>query len=147
MWAQQQFEALMFVVSGLKLAVPLITLGNIQHIEGPLTTVPGQADWLMGLLWTRGTQIRTVNTALFVMPERYNPKFVETAEYIVTINGMPWGLAIDAIDKVVSLRPEEVSWRTQRTKRPWLAGTVKTQMCALLDISTLGEMFKQVDKS
>lgn len=146
-WAQERFEVLLFQVSGLTLAVPLMSLGQIQPLTDELTPLFGQADWFMGLQPTPAGKIRTVNTAKFVMPERYDEKFVETAKYVVSINGVPWGLAVDSVNQPVTLNPEDVKWRGERSKRPWLAGTVKSHMCALLDINMIGETLMQADKN
>lgn len=144
-WAQERFEVLLFEVSGLTLAVPLIALGQIQPLTDDLTPLFGQVDWFMGLLSTPLGQIRTVNTAKFVMPERYSERFLETARYVVSINGLPWGLAVDKVNQPITLEPEDVKWRTERSKRPWLAGTVKEHMCVLIDIPMMGHLLQQAD--
>lgn len=146
-WAQSRFDVLLFQVSGLTLAVPLIALGQIQPLTDELTPLFGQADWFMGLQPTPGGKIRTVNTAKFVMPERYDESFLETARYVVSINGVPWGLAVDSVNQPITLQPEDVKWRGDRSKRPWLAGTVKEHMCALLDIPRIGQMLIDADKN
>ncbi len=145
-WAQDRFDVLLFKVSGLTLAVPLIALGQIQPLTDELTPLFGQADWFMGLLPTPTGKIRTVNTAKFVMPERYDESFVETAEYVISIDGVPWGLAVDSVNQPISLDPEDVKWRTERSRRPWLAGTVKEHMCALLDIPRIGQLLMEADR-
>lgn len=146
-WAQSRFDVLLFKVSGLTLAVPLVSLGQIQPITDELTPLFGQADWFMGLQPTPQGKIRTVNTAKFVMPERYDESFVKSAKYVVSINGVPWGLAVDSVNQPISLMPDEVKWRGDRSKRPWLAGTVKEHMCALLDIPMIGQMLIDADKN
>ncbi len=146
-WAQERFDVLLFDVSGLTLAVPLVALGQIQPITEELTPLFGQADWFMGLLPTPMGKLRTVNTALFVMPERYDDKFVKTAKYVVSIDGLPWGLAVNSVNQPTSLDPDAVKWRTERSKRPWLAGTVKEHMCALIDIPMMGRMLLETDKN
>lgn len=146
-WAQQRFEVLLFQVSGLTLAVPLMSLGQIQPLTDELTPLFGQADWFMGLLPTPSGKIRTVNTAKFVMPERYDENFLKTARYVVSINGVPWGLAVDSVNQPITLEPDDVKWRSERSKRPWLAGTVKEHMCALLDTQMMGEMLVAADKN
>jgi len=146
-WAQSRFDVLLFKVSGLTLAVPLISLGQIQPITDELTPLFGQADWFMGFQPTPQGKIRTVNTAKFVMPERYDENFVKNAKYVVSINGVPWGLAVDSVNQPISLMPDEVKWRSDRSKRPWLAGTVKEHMCALLDIPMIGQMLMDADKN
>jgi len=146
-WAQSRFDVLLFKVSGLTLAVPLISLGQIQPITDELAPLFGQADWFMGFQPTPQGKIRTVNTAKFVMPERYDENFVKNAKYVVSINGVPWGLAVDSVNQPISLMPDEVKWRGDRSKRPWLAGTVKEHMCALLDIPMIGQMLMDADKN
>ena len=146
-WAQSRFDVLLFKVSGLTLAVPLISLGQIQPLTDELTPLFGQADWFMGFQPTAAGKIRTVNTAKFVMPERYDPSFLETAKYVMSINGVPWGLAVDSVNQPITLMPEDVKWRSDRSKRPWLAGTVKDHMCALLDIPRIGQILIEADKN
>jgi len=146
-WAQTDFDVLLFQVSGLTLAVPLIALGQIQPLTDELTPLFGQADWFMGLQPTPAGKIRTVNTAKFVMPERYDERFLETAKYVVSINGVPWGLAVDSVNQPIRLHPGDVKWRSERSKRPWLAGTVKAHMCALLDIPRIGQLLVDADKN
>jgi purine-binding chemotaxis protein CheW len=146
-WAQSRFDVLLFQVSGLTLAVPLIALGQIQPLTDELTPLFGQADWFMGLQPTPAGKIRTVNTARFVMPERYDESFLQTAKYVISINGVPWGLAVDSVNQPITLVPEDVKWRSDRSRRPWLAGTVKDHMCALLDIPRIGQLLIEADKN
>lgn len=146
MWAQNTFDVLLFKVAGLTLAVPLIALGHIHRRSEQLTSVFAQADWFMGLQPSARGNIRVVNTALLVMPERYKPEFAAAAKYIVTIDGLDWGLAVDSVETIAAVVPDEVTWRSERSKRPWLAGTVKTQLCALIDIPQLGQLLQSADK-
>lgn len=145
-WAQERFDALLFDVSGLTLAVPLISLGQIVPITDELTPIFGQSDWFMGIMPNAQGQLRLINTALFVMPEKYNTKFLESAAYAISIDGVPWALAVDKVNQPISLDPSEINWRGQRSKRPWLAGTVKSAMCALLDIPNMAHLLNQSDK-
>lgn len=146
-WAQDRFEVLLFSVAGLTLAVPLIALGQIQPLTEDLTPLFGQADWFMGLQPSPSGEIRTVNTALFVMPERYDPAFEKSAQYVVSLSGVPWGLAVDSVNQPILLEVDDVKWRSERSKRPWLAGTVKGHMCALLDIPQMAQMLLDADHS
>lgn len=146
-WAQSRFDVLLFKVAGLTLAVPLVSLGQIQPLTDELTPLFGQADWFMGLQPTPAGKIRTVNTAKFVMPERYDEIFLQTARYVMSINSVPWGLAVDSVNQPITLNPDDVKWRGDRSKRPWLAGTVKDHMCALLDIPRIGQMLINADKN
>jgi purine-binding chemotaxis protein CheW len=47
------------------------------------------------------------------------------------------GLIADGLSHVLMLEPDEVRWRSERSRRPWLAGTAIEAMCAILDIDNL----------
>lgn len=145
-WAQQRFECLLFTVCGLTLAVPLTELGAIYPITDRLTPIFGQVDWFLGLLPVKDRNIRVINTAKVVMPERFDEKTAEQYNYVISINGVDWGLAAEGVTSSISLDPENIKWRGKRSKRPWLAGTVVEHMCGLLDVSQLTLMFVEHNK-
>lgn len=145
-WAQQPFECLLFKVGGLALAAPLAELGSIYPLDTEsLTAIFGQAAWFMGLLPVKGYNVRAIDAAQVVMPERYAASMRELYRYVITLHGSDWGLAVDSVADSIVLQPDEVRWRGQRSKRPWLAGTLVTQMCALLDVAQLIWMFQNQD--
>ncbi len=76
------------------------------------------------------------------MPERYRSSMVDDYRYVITLDGVDWGLAVDQVSTAKSLHPDDVRWRGERSKRPWLAGTVVEHMCALLDVSQLTTLFE-----
>lgn len=146
-WAQQPFECLLFRVGGLALAAPLIELGAIYPLEkDSLTSIFGQTSWFMGLLPVKEYNVRVIDSALVVMPERYEETMRERYRFIISLYGADWGLAVDEVMNSVRLDPEQVRWRGHRSKRPWLAGTVVDQMCALLDVGQLAWMFHNQDR-
>ncbi len=146
-WAQQRFEVLLFSVGGLNLAVPLVELGAIHALEGrELTPIFGQIDWFLGLLPLKEGALRVIDTAKVVMPERYDDAMPGAYRYVITLSGSDWGLGVDVIHDSVQLLPEAVRWRGSRGKRPWLAGTVVEQMCALIDAAQLTWMFHNLDR-
>lgn len=146
-WAQDRFDVLLFNVAGLTLAVPLIALGQIYPLTDELTPLFGQADWFMGLQPTAMGKIRTVNTARFVMPEKYQDSFLDNTKYVMSLNGVMWGLALDSVNQPMRLDPDQVKWRNDRSKRPWLAGTVKDHMCALLDVPRIAQLLLEADRN
>jgi purine-binding chemotaxis protein CheW len=134
-WAQQRFDCLVFVVDGLKLAVPLILLGNIHTLDRDLTPLFDQPDWFLGLLPVpNGRNLRVVDTARLVMPERYRPEAVDQLGFAVSVYGSDWAFGCHQIEGSISLEPDAVKWRSSRTSRPWLAGTIIDRMCALVDL-------------
>ena len=140
-WAQEPFECLLFDVAGLTLAVPLVCLGSIYPLEGQeLTPLFGQPDWFLGILPSQAGNLKVLDTARWVMPDRYRDDFREGLQYVISVQGYEWGLAVHQVSRSIRLDPNEVKWRSQRTQRPWLAGTVIEHMCALLDIASLAEL-------
>lgn len=136
-----RFQALFFEVAGLTLAVPLTTLGGIHRLDkvGPLF---GKPSWFKGVMLYRDEKLNVVDTAQWVMPEKYDQNLAETLnyQYLIMLADSHWGLASDKLVNNVTLRKDEVKWRESTGKRPWLAGMVKERMCALIDVYQLISM-------
>ena len=136
-----RFQALFFEVAGLTLAVPLTTLGGIHRLEkiGPLF---GKPSWFKGVMLYREEKLNVVDTAMWVMPEKYNQNLAETLnyQYLIMLGESNWGLASDKLVNNVTLNKDDVKWRESSGKRPWLAGMVKERMCALIDVYQLISM-------
>lgn len=142
-WGEEPFECLLFDVAGLTLAVPLVCLGTVHSLQGQeLTPIFGQPDWFLGMLSTHSGNLKVLDTARWVMPERYRDEFRDHLKFVITIQGYDWGLAVHQVDRSIHLHPGQVKWRTQRTQRPWLAGTVIEHMCALLDVAALADLIR-----
>lgn len=140
-WADEPFEALLFDVAGLTLAVPLVCLGSIYPLESEqLTPLFGQPDWFLGLLPTQAGNLRVLDTARWVLADRYREDFRDGLQYVISVQGYEWGLAVHQVSRSIRLDPQSVKWRLQRSQRPWLAGTVIEHMCALLDVTALAQM-------
>ena len=142
-WRSDPFEALLFDVGGLTLAVPLISLGSIHKLDGAITPLFGQPDWFLGLLPTERGNLKVLDTARWVMPERYQPALRESVSFVISVQGHDWGMAVHGVSESIRLRPEQVKWRSGQGKRPWLAGTVIEHMCALLDVEALAAMIER----
>ncbi|WP_210395714.1 chemotaxis protein CheW [Motiliproteus sediminis] len=147
-WAQQRFECLLFKVSGLLLAVPLVELGGVLVMDEELTPLFGQPDWFMGLLpsKTEGT-VKVIDTARWVMPERYSDESREGLKYVVMMENSEWGLACHEVADAVTLEPHQVNWRSDRGRRPWLAGTVIEHMCAIMDVAAFVKLLAEQSRS
>ncbi|MGE4405974.1 CheW domain-containing protein [Pseudomonas sp.] len=140
-WGEEPFECLLFDVAGLTLAVPLVCLGSIYPLAGQeLTPLFGQPDWFLGILPSQAGNLKVLDTARWVMPDRYRDDFRQGLQYVISVQGYEWGLAVHQVSRSIRLEPREVKWRTQRSQRPWLAGTVIEHMCALVDVTALAEL-------
>jgi len=143
-WANEPFQIMLFKVAGLSLAVPLDGLNGVVEWKDDLTEMPGHADFYLGVLQHLGSSIPVVDTARLVFPQDKlkelaadNP--VDRITRIVLINDGRWGLACDDVAEVVTLTADQVRWRSDKTKRRWLLGTVVDHMCALLDTDAFAE--------
>lgn len=140
-WGEEPFECLLFDVAGLTLAVPLVCLGSIYPLAGQeLTPLFGQPEWFLGLLPSHNGNLKVLDTARWVMPDRYRDDFQQGLQYVISVQGYEWGLAVHAVNRSLRLDPAEIKWRSQGGQRPWLAGTVIEHMCALVDVAQLAEM-------
>jgi purine-binding chemotaxis protein CheW len=131
----------LFDVAGLTLAVPLVCLGSIYSLEGQeLTPLFGQPEWFLGILPSQAGNLKVLDTARWVMPDRYRDDFRQGLQYVISVQGYEWGLAVHQVSRSLRLDPNEIKWRSHRGQRPWLAGTVIEHMCALLDVAELAEL-------
>ncbi len=138
-WNEKPFQTLLFDVGGLTLALPLVKLGGIHRIDADITPLFGKPDWFMGLTPGIEGNINIVDTARWVMPDKYQQ--AEEAgldyEFVILLGDSNWGIACSAVQNAILLSPDNIRWRATAGKRPWLAGMLIDEMCALLDVDTL----------
>lgn len=143
-WADEPFQALLFKLSGLSMAIPLIELDGILEWPDQLTPLPNRSPWYLGLLDNRGKTLPVIELAQLVLPQKLRDKNAANGAIalnrIILIGDSNWGIACDSVSEVITLQPDEVRWRSSRTKRKWLAGTVIDHMCALLDAEGLVDL-------
>ena len=139
--AAAPFEAQLFHLAGLTLALPVSALAGI--VDSADLVTPGEADapWLRGRLCYRHGEIQVVDTAHWVLPPGMSWSPASHRYPILIIADGRWGLACDGIGAVVTLDPAAVRWRSARTQRRWLAGMVGQPSCALLDPVQLEALF------
>ncbi|TMN93791.1 chemotaxis protein CheW [Pseudoalteromonas phenolica] len=143
-YVESEFQALFFEVAGLTLAVPLKSLGGIHQL-GEVTALFGKPKWFKGVMLNREEKLNVVDTARWVMPEKYTPELEEKLDYqyLITLGDSPWGLLAENLINNITLKPEDIKWRVNGGKRPWLAGVIKEKMCALIDVENLNRLLEQ----
>jgi len=141
---EESFQALFFEVAGLVLAVPLQELGGIHNLT-EVNSLFGKPDWFKGVMLNREKKLNVVDSARWVMPERFDDQMEQSLDYkyLITLGQSEWGLAAEKLVETESIHPDAVKWRTKQGKRPWLYGTIKEKMCALLHVSDLIAMLEQ----
>ncbi|KZN47136.1 chemotaxis protein CheW [Pseudoalteromonas luteoviolacea] len=139
-----EFQALFFEVAGLTLAVPLQALGGIHQLT-EVNQLFGKPKWFKGVMLNREEKLNVVDTARWVMPEKFTPELESKLnyQYLIMLGDSQWGLLAEKLVNNITLTADDVKWRTACGKRPWLAGVIKEKMCALIDVENLNRLLEQ----
>ena len=140
---EEGFPALFFEVMGQTFSVPLVKLKGIYRRK-ELTKLIGKPNWFSGVQIERDEQMNVIDTARYLMPEKYGTslEYSPNYQYIIVIGDSNWGLECNRLIDSTTLSHDEIKWRTDVTRSPWLAGTVKHRMCGLLAVDALIELFE-----
>ena len=143
-YRQGRFQALFFEIAGLKVAVPLKELGGI-HQMGPVNSLFGKPDWYKGVMLYREQKINTVDTARWVMPEKYDQTLQQKLnyQYVIMLGSSNWGLCCESLINTFTLEQDDVKWREAEGKRPWMAGLIKKHMCVLIDVDAMIDLLNR----
>jgi len=131
-WARAPFKALLVDLGGLRLAVPLVFLHSVAAGAQPLTPLPGQPPWHLGVVQYRDRRLTVVDLARLL--ELRTPAAVPGQGYLLVIGAGDVALWCAELAEPVRLQPETLRWRRPGDGRPWLASLLPEQMCALLDV-------------
>lgn len=133
-----EFQALFFLVKGIRFAVPLVNLGGIfQSVK--VTPLFGKPNWFMGIADVRGRKMNVVDTLKWV---KSDAPLSDKYEYMIALDKTLWSIGCDELEGNRILSKDSVTWRQTAGNRPWLAGIVKKEMCALLHVDALIKMFE-----
>ena len=135
----EQFQVLFFLVQGVRFAVPLIDLGGIFECD-KITQLFGKPAWFMGITDVRGTKINIVDTLRWVMPEIGDSP--DKYPYLISLGKSQWSIGCDVLEGNRTLTSNQIKWREIPGNRPWLAGIVTSEKCALLHVSALIALFE-----
>jgi len=139
----QGIECLIFKVAGLKLAIPLPLLGGVHNVADKVTPLFGQARWSLGIWQGDEGKMTIIDSAQLIMPERNVSLADEGYSFFIQLDRSPWALACQEICDTVTLVYDSIKWRGETSKRPWLAGTVISEMCALVDVPGLMSLLEE----
>ncbi|MEH8021264.1 MULTISPECIES: chemotaxis protein CheW [Rheinheimera] len=143
-YRQGKFQALFFDVAGLKIAVPLKELGGIHQL-GKVNSLIGKPEWFKGVMLYREQKINTVDTARWVMPEKYDETLQQKLnyQYVIMLGSSNWGLCCETLINTYVLEQDDVKWREAEGKRPWMAGLIKKHMCVLVDVDAMIDLLNR----
>lgn len=135
----EQFQVLFFLVQGVRFAVPLIDLGGIFECE-KITQLFGKPSWFMGITDVRGDKINIVDTLRWVMPEIKDSP--DKYPYLISLGNTDWSIGCDILEGNRTLNKSQIKWREIPGNRPWLAGIVTSDKCAVLHVQSLIALFE-----
>jgi len=143
------FQTLIFEVGKLPLAVPLAKLGGIHvYSEEDITPIFGTPDWFKGLIPAEQGNIMLVDTAQFIMPEKYPAiKNQLDYKYAILLDDTRWALACTEVREAKHLSLDDIRWSQKNSKNEWFAGMVVEFMCALLEVDSLINLLYQRGQS
>ncbi len=143
-YRQGRFQALFFDVAGLKVAVPLKELGGIHQL-GKVSSLIGKPDWFSGVMLYREQKINIVDTARWVMPEKFDESLQQKLnyQYVIMLGNSNWGLCCETLINTFVLEQDDVKWREAEGKRPWMAGLIKKHMCVLIDVDAMIDLLNR----
>lgn len=133
----QPFQCLLFRTLGSEFAVPLASLSGILRWDGQSTKLPGQPNWHRGVIPYREGKLGLVDldALLGVKPLEDEPK-----TYILSFAEGRFGILCKELLPPKTLYKDDVKWRENRTDRPWSLGTLREQLCPLLDLAEIETM-------
>lgn len=140
LWRSQSFASLLFEVGGLQMAAPLQHLGGISTLSEPLHGIAGQADWQLGLMRWNGRNLRVVDTARLLMPERLVMGATPRYEHLIVLGDSHWALAATDVSESLPLGSDDIRWHQGSVRRPWLGGMLLHRLCVLIDVGQLVQM-------
>ncbi|MCK0540413.1 chemotaxis protein CheW [Anaerobiospirillum sp. NML02-A-032] len=135
----EQFQVLFFLVQGVRFAVPLIDLGGIFECD-KITQLFGKPSWFMGITDVRGDKINIVDTLRWVMPEINDSP--DKYPYLISLGNTEWSIGCDVLEGNRTLTSSQIKWREIPGNRPWLAGIVTSDKCAVLHVQSLIALFE-----
>lgn len=132
----EMFACLPITVGGMTLAIPCDDVHEVLASPSRLAAVvpPRVPIWFAGYCRTESGQATLADLAVIIAGREQPAANLQTA---VVIGSKRYALACDAVGVVFDVQSARVSWRTARTRRPWLAGIETLRRCPLLDISAL----------
>jgi hypothetical protein len=107
--------------------------------KAPIET--GESEWFLGETDLGEHKIKIVDIAMLVIPKSRQAillsAFRPRLNHLLTVGTSDWGLACETVVGKVELASIDIQWRSDEGQRPWLAGTIASHKCALLDVGAI----------
>ncbi len=129
-------------IYGLKLALPLEYIEGTQHINMLTLQLDNLHDWILGSFGSPLSLTQIVDTAGFLIPDRYDATKSHYKE-VVVLTGRRWAISCDELVKSIKVPSARININTDKKSRPWLLGTYMPERCAIVDIPELLEQLER----
>ena len=137
---QQVLEAVIFTIDGLRLALPAEKLARIVEFPADILPAASTLPWYAGQFMLGETGIDIIDPAEIVIPPSHRVRSSDARRqdmrHLLLIKDSSWALACQEVASV-TIEDGQIRRRTVRTRRLWLAGTVMSHACGLLDVDGL----------
>lgn len=139
----QSLQVLLLDVWGLRMAVPVTDLNGILKWPQRLIHTPTRDPARIGMIEHRGRSIPVLDLLLLLDAREQvaaraagNGDAGIKGSHVLLVGDERWGLACTGTRKVMNLEPGQIQ-PVNLPGRPWYLGTVKDQLCALIDLAAL----------
>lgn len=138
---QVPFACQVIDLAGLKLAIPMASFTRVLSWPDKLLPVVKSSGWILGQMQYGQLMLDIIDLAGLIYNKRQPQDDLATRKYsynsVVLLQDGKIGLPCDRVNDMVMIDPDEVCWRSADSQRRWLAGTIKRQGIALLDINEI----------
>lgn len=140
-WGLHAFQAMVFKVGELSLAIALTELAGVIEWRA----APSASGLCLGHYQHDDQPVCVVDLARLIFAGNRFDDLIKTdarqrVTRIILTNNAKWGLACDAVYEVITIQPAQVNWRSTRTRRQWLAGTLLDEMIVVLDVESTAKI-------
>ena len=128
-----RFDCLLFRVGPFKLALPLLGISSVHTHARLLHTIPGMAQWILGIVQTPRERLCVVDLpTLFAGGAAASE---EPIQRLIVLYGSRWAIACHEILEVRKQDSAKVRWRRiiPGSARAWCVGTLADDLCILLE--------------
>ena len=136
----KSLDAVIFTVDGLRLALPAEKLARIVDFPAEILPAGCPQPWHVGRCVIEQAVLDIIDPAEIVIPSSHRVRTSDERRHdmrhLLLIAATSWALACQEVE-TVTLDTAQIHWRTAHTRRRWLAGTVMSHGCGLLDVDGL----------
>ena len=138
------FACQLIVLAGLRLAIPLSGFTRVLPWPDRLLSAEKPQTWRLGEMQYGDRRLDIINMAGLIFNRQQQSAPDESTEYsytsLVLLQDGQTCLPCDEVGDMVTIDPAGVRWRSSDSERLWLAGTIRQEGYALLDLDGIMQL-------